>query len=211
MNQRTRIKFCGITRMSDAAAAVALGVDALGFVFHAPSPRNVAPETVRDILHSLPAFVSAVGLFVDAPLDVVRETVDRVGLSLVQFHGEETPEYCASFGRPYVKVVRMRDAAAVATAERQFPGASGLLLDTWHPQLAGGTGQVFDWDLVPRGASKALILAGGLTVANVGEAIRRTSPFAVDVSGGIEESKGLKDPVKMRRFVAEVNTIDREQ
>ena len=174
MNQRTRIKFCGITRRSDAAAAVALGVDALGFVFHAPSPRNVAPEMARDILRSLPAFVTAVGLFVDAPLDVVRDTVVRVGLSLVQFHGEETPEYCASFGRPYVKVVRMRDAAAVPMAEREYPSASGLLLDTWHPQLAGGTVQVFDWDLVPRGSSKALILAGGLTIANVREAIRRT-------------------------------------
>lgn len=211
MNQRTRIKFCGITRAADAATAVALGVDALGFVFHAPSPRNVSLASAREIVRQLPAFVSAVGLFVDAPLALVRETVDQVGLSLVQFHGEESSEYCAAFGRPYVKVVRMRDARAVSVAEREFPEASALLLDTWHPQLAGGTGQAFDWDLVPRESSKPLILAGGLTVENVGQAIRRTLPFAVDVSGGIEESKGIKDPAKMRRFVAEVNTIDREQ
>lgn len=211
MKRRTRIKFCGITRAVDADEAVVLGVDALGFVFHPPSPRHIEPRAAREIIARLPAFVSAVGLFVDVPLDTVREVVDQTGLTLVQFHGDETPEYCAAYGAAYVKAVRVRDRLAVATAATQYPDAAGLLLDTYHPVLAGGTGQAFDWRLVPRDCARPLILAGGLDSANVARAIREVGPFAVDVSGGIEQAKGVKDPAKMRAFVAEVNRVECEQ
>jgi phosphoribosylanthranilate isomerase len=211
MNQRIRIKFCGITRPSDAAIAVALGVDALGFVFHPASPRNIEPAEARAIIRSLPAFVSAVGLFVDAPLAKVHEIVGQTGLSLVQFHGEESPAYCEAYGQTYVKAVRVKDRHSVTEAARRYHGASALLLDTWHPQLAGGTGEAFDWSLVPAECSKPMILAGGLNSANVARAIREVAPFAVDVSGGIEQAKGLKDSAKMRLFVAEVNALEREQ
>ncbi len=211
MNQRIRIKFCGITRASDAAIAVALGVDALGFVFHPASPRNIEPAEARAIIRSLPAFVSAVGLFVDAPLTKVHEIVGQTGLSLVQFHGEESPAYCEDYGRTYVKAVRVKDRHSVTDAARDYDGASALLLDTWHPQLAGGTGEAFDWSLVPAERAMPIILAGGLNSANVARAIRDVAPFAVDVSGGIEQAKGLKDSAKMRLFVAEVNALEREQ
>jgi phosphoribosylanthranilate isomerase len=211
MNQRIRIKFCGITRASDAAIAVALGVDALGFVFHPASPRNIEPTEAKAIIRSLPAFVSAVGLFVDAPLTKVHEIVGQTGLSLVQFHGEESPAYCEEYGRSYVKAVRVKDRHSVTEAALSYDGACALLLDTWHPQLAGGTGEAFDWSLVPAERSKPIILAGGLNSANVARAIRDVAPFAVDVSGGIEQAKGLKDSAKMRLFVAEVNALEREQ
>ena len=211
MKCRTRIKFCGITRAEDAAVAVALGVDALGFVFHAPSPRNIEPAAAREIITGLPAFVSAVGLFVDTPLARVREIVDQTGLTLVQFHGEETAEYCAAYGAAYLKAVRVRDQHAVEQAAGRYPGAAGLLLDTYHPVLAGGTGQQFDWRLVPRTCERPLILAGGLDSTNVARAIRELRPYAVDVSGGIEQAKGVKDPAKMRAFVAEVNRVECEQ
>lgn len=211
MNQRIRIKFCGITRASDAAIAVALGVDALGFVFHPASPRNIEPAEAGAIIRSLPAFVSAVGLFVDAPLMKVHEIVGQTGLSLVQFHGEESPAYCEQYGRSYVKAVRVKDRHSVTEAALSYGGACALLLDTWHPQLAGGTGEAFDWSLVPAERSKPMILAGGLNSANVARAIREVAPFAVDVSGGIEQAKGLKDSAKMRLFVAEVNALEREQ
>ena len=210
MKLRTRIKFCGITRMSDAAFAVSLGVDALGFVFHAPSPRNIEPAAAREIIRALPAFVSAVGLFVDQPLTKVREIVDQTGLTLVQFHGEESPDYCDAYGASYLKAVRVRDRDSVEQAAVHYGGAAGLLLDTWHPVLAGGTGQAFDWQLVPRECARPIILAGGLDSANVARAICATRPFAVDVSGGIEQAKGVKDPAKMRAFVAEVNTVECE-
>lgn len=211
MKLRTRIKFCGITRAEDAAVAVSLGVDALGFVFHAPSPRHIEPAAAREIIKGLPAFVSAVGLFVDTPLTSVREIVDQTGLTLVQFHGEESAEYCAAYGGAYLKAVRVRDEHTVGEAASRYPGAAGLLLDTYHPLLAGGTGQQFDWRLVPRRCDRPLILAGGLDSTNVGRAIHEVSPFAVDVSGGIEQAKGVKDPAKMRAFVAEVNRVECEQ
>lgn len=210
MNKRTRIKFCGITRESDAVAAVDLGVDALGFVFHQASPRYIAPLLAAQIIRALPPFVAAVGLFVDAALEQVREIVSQTGLSVVQFHGDESPEYCAEYAQPYLKVVRVVDRHSVAQAERRYTAAQALLLDTYHPQLAGGTGEVFDWDLIPRTRTRPIILAGGLNAQNVARAIRAAAPFAVDVSGGIEAAKGLKDIVKMQLFVSEVNSLERE-
>ena len=208
---RVRIKFCGITRPEDAETAVALGVDALGFVFHPASPRYVEPAAAADIVRRLPAFVTAVGLFVDAPLPQVRETLAGTGIPLAQFHGEETPAYCAAFGRAYVKVVRVRSATCVEQAAADYENAAALLLDTWHPQLPGGTGQAFDWQLVPSACARPLVLAGGLASDNVAAAIALVRPYGVDVSGGIEVAKGIKDPARMRAFVAEVRRIEREQ
>lgn len=210
MNKRTRIKFCGITRAADAQAAVALGVDALGFVFHPASPRYIDPFKAALIISGLPPFVAAVGLFVDVALEKVRAIVGQSGLSIVQFHGNESPDYCTEYARPYLKAVRVVDQHSVAQAQRDYAGAAALLLDTYHPQLVGGTGAVFDWNLIPRHSSVPLILAGGLGAHNVALAIRAVAPFGVDVSGGIEAGKGLKDLTKMQLFVSEVNRLERE-
>ena len=188
-----------------------MGVDALGFVFHPTSPRYVEPEVAASIVRGLPAFVTAVGLFVDAPLIQVRDTLARTGIPLAQFHGEESPDYCAAFGAAYLKAVRVRNSASVTQAAADYPGASALLLDTFHPQLAGGTGEAFDWRLVPSGCARPLVLAGGLSSDNVASAVALVRPYGVDVSGGIEQAKGIKDPARMRDFVAEVRRIEREQ
>jgi phosphoribosylanthranilate isomerase len=146
---RTRVKICGLTRRADVEAAVAAGVDALGFVFHPSSPRAVSPEDARDLCAGLPPFVTAVGLFVDASPEQIRSTLDRVPLELLQFHGEEAPELCASFGRRWIKAIRMRPGLNLAEERRRYAQAAGLLLDTFDPARAGGTGQRFDWDRIP--------------------------------------------------------------
>jgi len=210
MTQRTRIKFCGITRESDALAAIELGADALGFVFHAPSPRYIAPEAARAIVGRLPPFVSAVGLFVDAPLAEVRAVAASVMLDAVQFHGEEPADYCQAYGRPYLKAIRLETGTTLREAARAYAGARALLLDSYHPQLAGGTGQAFDWTLIPAQRDKPIVLAGGLHAGNVARAIRAVKPYAVDVSGGIESAKGIKDYEKMQAFVAEVHAVERD-
>lgn len=210
MERRTRIKFCGITRESDALDAVALGADALGFVLHPLSPRYIAPAVAKAIVAKLPPFVSAVGLFVDLPLAEVRAIVAEARFDLVQFHGEETAEYCRAYAAPYLKAVRLETGQSLATAAHEYAGARALLLDSWHPQLAGGTGQAFDWSLIPRERAKPIVLAGGLDASNVGRALRAVRPYAVDVSGGIEQAKGIKDYGKMQAFVAEVLAVERE-
>jgi len=210
MTQRTRIKFCGITRESDALAAIELGADALGFVFHAPSPRYIAPDAARAIVGRLPPFVSAVGLFVDAPLAEVRAVAASVMLDAVQFHGEEPADYCQAYGRPYLKAIRLETGTTLREAARAYAGARALLLDSYHPQLAGGTGQAFDWTLIPAQRDKPIVLAGGLHAGNVARAIRAVKPYAVDVSGGIESAKGIKDYEKMQAFVAEVHAVERD-
>lgn len=209
MSARTRVKICGITRPEDALAAVALGADALGFVFHRPSPRWVEPDVARRIIAALPPFVTAVGLFVDLSLDEVRNITAQTGLDLLQFHGEEPPAYCAAAPRAYVKAVRARPGFDLAASERAYPGARALLVDAWHPELPGGTGRTFDWSLLAGPRALPLILAGGLTAANVASAIRAVRPYAVDVSGGVESHKGIKDPARMREFFAEVDTDER--
>lgn len=210
MTKRTRIKFCGITRESDALAAVELGADALGFVFYAPSPRYVAPEVARAIVDRLPPFVSAVGLFVDAPLEEVRAVATSVMLDAAQFHGEESAEYCRAYGRPYLKAIRLETGTSLREAAQAYAGARALLLDSYHPQLVGGTGQAFDWTLIPAQRDKPIVLAGGLDAGNVAQAIRAVRPYAVDVSGGIESAKGIKDYDKMQAFVAEVHAVERD-
>jgi phosphoribosylanthranilate isomerase len=156
----------------------------------------------------LPPFVTAVGLFVDASPEQIRATLDRVPLELLQFHGEESPELCASFGRRWIKALRMRPDIDLAAQLRRYEHAAGVLLDTFDPARSGGTGQRFDWDRVPAAIAPSIVLAGGLDAENVGEAIRRVRPFGVDVSGGVEASKGVKDHDKIRDFMKRVNDVD---
>lgn len=207
---RVRIKYCGITNVEDALAAIDLGVDALGFVFHPPSPRYVEPERVRAIIAELPPLVCKVGLFVNHEPDAVREIVAMTGIDLVQYHGDETPAACAAAPRAWIKAVRVRAETDLVACAREYTGAAALLVDSWDAQVYGGSGRTFDWSLLPDAFARPLILAGGLTPANVADAIRRVRPYAVDVSGGIEASKGRKDREKMHRFVTEVRQVERE-
>jgi phosphoribosylanthranilate isomerase len=202
---RTRVKICGITRPEDALVAVDLGVDALGLVFYAPSPRNVTIATAADVARQIPAFVSVVGLFVNAEPSFVEEVIANVGLSLLQFHGDETPEDCERFGLPYIKAIRVKADTNLVQYARDFTSAKALLLDTYTEGVAGGTGQVFDWNLIPNTLPKPVILAGGLHVNNVAQAIKQVNPYAVDVSGGVEARKGIKDAQKIAAFMQQVD------
>lgn len=203
---RTRVKICGITRPEDAIVAARLGADAIGLVFYAPSPRAVTAAQARAVCAALPPFVSVVGLFVDAPAAEVWEVLQAVPLDVLQFHGDEAPAYCAAFGRPYLKALRMRDGLDVAAAARRYVDAQGLLLDTYVPGAAGGTGRCFDWTRVPQALDKPIILAGGLTPDNVAEAITVAHPYGVDVSGGVEQSRGIKSAAKMAAFMRGVES-----
>lgn len=198
---RTRVKICGITSEADALAAVQKGCDAIGLVFYKPSPRYVSVAQARKIVAVLPPFMAAVGLFVDAPDHEIREVLSQVRLDLLQFHGEESAEACGSYGVPYIKAVRVREGTNLLQYAAIYAGARALLLDTYKEGTAGGTGEVFDWDLIPGELSMPIILAGGLNPDNVANAIRRTRPYAVDVSGGVEKSKGIKDAAKISAFM----------
>jgi len=196
-----RSKICGITRIDDALAAVAAGADAIGFVFYAKSPRAVSVTQARAIIAALPPFVTTVGLFVNASACELDETLDAVPLDLLQFHGDETPEQCEGFHRPYIKALRVKAGDDIAQACRVYQSASGILLDAYVEGVPGGTGEVFDWSLIPQGLSKPIILAGGLMPGNVAQAIAQVRPYAVDVSGGVEISKGIKDHDRIRAFM----------
>lgn len=200
----TRIKICGITCHEDAAAAVSAGADALGFVFYEPSPRHVDPDLAADIIGSLPPFVTSVGLFVDAPEARVEAIVEQTGLDLLQFHGKETEAYCRCFSRPYIKALRVRPGVELEQLTSEYPSARGLLLDAYRPGVPGGTGEVFDWALIPPSMAGRITLAGGLTADNVARAIRQVAPYAVDVSGGVELAPGRKSPERLEAFVAAV-------
>jgi phosphoribosylanthranilate isomerase len=200
-----RSKICGITRIEDALAAVEAGADAIGFVFYPKSPRAVTVQQARSIIAALPPFISTVGLFVNASACELNETLDAVPLDLLQFHGDETPEQCEGFHRPFIKALRVKAGDDIAAACRLYAGASGILLDTYVAGVPGGTGETFDWALIPKALSKPIILAGGLTSANVAQAIAQVKPYAVDVSGGVEKSKGIKDHDKIRAFMSAVH------
>lgn len=206
----TRIKVCGITRVSDAVAAAACGVDAIGLVFHPPSPRAVDVQQAATIVRALPPLLTVVALFVDAPVATVEEVLEQVPVGLLQFHGDESPAYCEGFGRPYLKALRMRPGLDIAAAVEPWAGTAGVLLDSYRPGVPGGTGEAFDWGRVPAALSRPVVLAGGLGPGNVGEAIARLRPAAVDVSGGVESSPGIKDPQQLARFVAAVLQADRD-
>ncbi len=209
---RTRVKICGLTRAEDVRAAVAAGADAIGLVFHPASPRAVGIEQARDLCAALPPFVTAVGLFVDATASRIESILEGVPLELLQFHGEESADFCAGFGRRWIKAIRMRrglDVLAAADVYLSGPGgAAGILLDAYDPVLAGGTGQAFDWDRIPADLARRIVLAGGLTPGNVAEAIARVRPFGVDVSGGVESAKGIKDAAKISAFMQGVRDGD---
>ena len=202
---RTRVKFCGITRREDALAAARLGADAIGLVFYAPSPRAVTIGQAREVVACLPPFLSTVALFVNPSAGEVRAVADAIRPNLLQFHGEEPPAQCAQFGIPYIKAVRVRPGVDLLAEIERYGDAAAILFDSYHDDRHGGTGATFDWSLLPAAVSKPFILAGGLTPDNVAAAVARVRPYAVDVSGGIEISKGIKDLTKMQAFLREVH------
>ncbi len=205
---RTRIKVCGIVRPEDAIQAVTLGIDALGLVFFAGSPRYVNVSGAQALVRVIPPFVSKVGLFLNAPPSEVREVLTSVSLDYLQFHGTETAQYCESFSKPYIKSVPMVDVDDLAQYASQHPNAAGFLLDAVKAGEAGGKGQQFDWHKVPDVFHRPLILAGGLNPGNVAAAIKKTQCYAVDVSSGVEAEKGKKSIDKMRKFVEQVKKVD---
>lgn len=208
MHRRIRIKFCGITRPEDAVRASEAGADAIGLVFHPQSPRAIGIAQAQAILAAAPAFLTRVGVFVDTDAAELRALLEAVPLDVLQFHGDEPPEYCAAFGRPYVKAVRMREGTDVTAVARRHPGAAAILVDTYDPLRHGGTGAAFDWTQLPPRLDRPLVLAGGLTPDNVRSACRIVRPYAVDVSGGIEGAPGVKDPRKMYAFADEVRAVE---
>ena len=205
---RTRVKICGITRVEDGAAAVERGADAIGLIFYRPSPRYVTLEQARRIVAATPAFVSTVAVFVNPSREGVETVVRECGVTLLQFHGDETPDFCSGFSRPYIKAARIRPGLDLLKYLSPHTAARAWMLDAFHEDLWGGTGGAFDWGLVPREAAKPVILSGGLTADNVAEAVRRVRPYAVDVSSGVEASKGIKDAAKIAAFIGAVRRED---
>ncbi|HIJ78056.1 MAG: phosphoribosylanthranilate isomerase [Desulfobulbaceae bacterium] len=209
MGARTRIKVCGMREMAEVAEVVAAGVDAVGFIFAEQSPRNIDPEQAREIVKSLPPFVDAVGVFVDEQAEVVEELVQYCGLTMVQLHGTESPEYCSDISCRVMKAMRVGPATMADELAVYAGHVNAFLLDTFHEKMAGGTGQVFDWRLIEKINPQApIVLAGGLTPANVGAAIAQVRPFAVDFNSGVEVGPGSKDLGKVREAIAQVAAAD---
>ena len=202
-----RSKICGITRIEDALIAAEAGADAIGLVFYAKSPRAVSIQQARDIVAALPAFVTTVGLFVNASREELSDVLAGVALDLLQFHGDETPAECECYQRPYIKALRVKSGDDIAQLAAPYAKARGILLDTYVPGIPGGTGAAFDWSLVPRDLPQPVILAGGLSADNVQAAIEKVRPYAVDVSGGVEADKGIKDAAKIRAFMQAVGRV----
>jgi len=201
VGMRTRVKICGITSPVDGIAAAQSGADAIGLVFYPPSPRALSTVVAREIVDSLPPFVTTVGLFVDMPQAEIDEILAAVPLDMLQFHGSEDPLSCASFDKPWMKAVRMSPEVDLLKEEERYFAASALLVDAYQKGVPGGTGQSFDWGRVPVGLQKPIVLAGGLTPENVEQAIKEVTPWAVDVSGGVERAKGVKDLDKVAQFI----------
>lgn len=203
-----RVKICGLTSVDDALAAVAQGADAIGLVFYQKSPRYVTLEQAAVIARAVGPFVTTVGLFVDPTPEAVELVLDAVPLHLLQFHGNESPAFCAAFSRPYIKALRMADNVDVTAVERDFlyAGAQGLLLDSYSPAAPGGTGETFGWERIPEVRRLPLILAGGLSSQNVAAAIAQVRPYAVDVSSGVESAPGRKDSDRMAAFLRAVRS-----
>lgn len=205
---RTRVKICGITRVQDALAAARAGVDAIGLVFHPDSPRYLPPDSAVQVLAELPPLVTVVGLFLDAPAARVRSVLEQVPVDLLQFHGRETADYCRAFGRPYIKAVPMGDGSAGFTQAfaAAYPDARGFLVDSHTAGGPGGSGRQFDWQRLDGRPSRPLVLAGGLTPENVTRAVREVTPWAVDVSSGVEVAPGHKDATLIQRFMQGVDS-----
>ncbi len=205
MNQfdRTRVKICGITNIEDAKSAILAGADAIGLVFYEASPRYVSINIAKEITDNIPPFINCVGLFVDADDSFIREVLKEVAIDTIQFHGQETEQACALYNRPYIKAVRMNENVNLFEEVTRYPAAKALLLDAYVRGVPGGTGKAFDWSIIPKDLSKPVILAGGLDENNVKKAISQVRPYAVDVSGGVEKSKGIKDSIKIKKFISE--------
>lgn len=204
----TAVKICGITRVEDAIAAASAGAHAVGLIFYGASPRNILLQCAKQIVDELPPFVTPVALFVNPATEAVRDIVAQVRPQLLQFHGEEAPEFCTQFGLPYIKAVRVGPGVDLLQCARRYAGAKGLLLDALVEGSHGGTGAAFDWDLIPAAIPLPLILAGGLSPGNVGDAVRRVRPWAVDVSSGVEIAKGIKDAARIVAFIRGVRDAD---
>ena len=205
---RTRIKICGITREQDVSAVASNGADALGLVFYEKSPRHISVQQAARLIHAVPPFITVVGLFVNPTVDYVREVLAKISLDVLQFHGEEAPEFCAQFGRPYFKAIRVKAGVDLVQCASRYAGAQGLLLDAYVEGTQGGTGESFDWALIPHDLPLPVILSGGLHAGNVAAAIKQVRPYAVDVSSGVEAAKGIKDAAKIAAFINEVKQID---
>ncbi|MBL4826561.1 MAG: phosphoribosylanthranilate isomerase [Spongiibacteraceae bacterium] len=209
--RRTRVKICGITRSEDALAAVAAGADAIGLVFWEPSSRAVSIEQAAKICAQLPVFVSVVALIVNAERERVEQIIDKLPISVLQFHGDESPDFCRSFKLPYIKAIRVRPELDLDTEIKRYRDARGMLLDAFRKGMPGGTGESFDWELIPKEQRSQIILAGGLNADNVQQAVIQLRPFAVDVSGGLEFSPGQKDSQKISEFIRCVNKADQSE
>lgn len=201
---RVRTKICGITRVDDALAAARYGADAIGLVFYEDSPRHVSIEQAQSIVAALPPFVSVVALFVNANKTYIDEVVSGLRVDILQFHGEEVETDCARYNLPYMKAVRVKEGTNLIQYEKNYSSACALLLDTYSEKMVGGTGETFNWSLIPAELSMPVVLAGGLNQHNVSDAIKQVKPYAVDVSGGVEQSKGVKDPEKIAAFLRQV-------
>lgn len=196
-----RVKICGITNLDDALVACEAGADALGFVFYENSPRYVAPDVANDIVARLPPFVVPVALFVDAERESIEKVIQGNTRWVIQFHGNEPEEECLSYNRPYIKALRVKEGDDVLADTERYPSASAILLDAYKAGVPGGTGEVFNWSLIPEKLPLPVILAGGLTPDNVKAAVESVGPYAVDVSGGVEASKGIKNTAKVKQFI----------
>ncbi|HBD11836.1 MAG TPA: phosphoribosylanthranilate isomerase [Porticoccaceae bacterium] len=206
----TKVKICGLTSVEDAVIAVDAGADAIGLVFYADSPRCVSIEIAREIVRTVGPFTTTVGLFVNAAVSELEQCVRETGVHVVQLHGDETPAYCRQMTTPYLRAIRVAPETDVAAAIAAYPAAAGYLMDAWHPERYGGTGECFDWHRVAGMASdpaRVLILAGGLSVDNIVEAVQSVRPYAVDVSSGVESAPGKKDPRLVREFIARVRNV----
>jgi phosphoribosylanthranilate isomerase len=205
---RTRVKICGITSIADGLAAARHGADAIGLIFYPPSPRLVTLERAREVASVMPAFVARVAVFVNPAAAEVDAAIRACRPDLLQFHGEESADFCRSFGVPYLRALRVRPGVDLLESLSSFGDAAGWLLDAYRQELYGGTGEAFDWELIPRGLPRPLILSGGLDAENVGAAIRRVRPWAVDVSSGVEATKGVKDERRIAAFMEAVRSAD---
>jgi phosphoribosylanthranilate isomerase len=206
---RTRTKICGFTRVDDAIAAAKLGVDAIGLVFYPPSPRNVDLGQAIEIVNALPAFITVVALFVDEKEERIKDILSRVSIDCIQFHGNEAAADCRIYNKSYIKAIRMKQGLDIIKISADYQDASALLLDAYHPGIQGGSGSQFDWDLIPESNSLPIILAGGLDERNAEQAVKKVRPYALDVSSGVERTKGIKDVAKIAAFIEAINEGDR--
>ncbi len=208
---RTRIKICGITTLTDAKVAIDAGADALGFVFYPPSPRHIPLEKAIQITQQLPPFITVTALFVDAKVALIEEVIQQARIDCLQFHGKETPSDCERYPRPWIKAIRMQPDIDLIAQQKRYHNASALLLDAYVKGIPGGTGAQFNWAQIPPSLCPHIILAGGLNPQNIAQAVSTVQPWAVDVSGGIEKAKGIKDHAKIAQFTQAVMKTDHDR